>query len=90
MLATVGVESWEGRSSGWSCGAPPEPTAATLLGLPGQCLRRPPRGHGPGITWLDPARPGWASSALAGLLFASVTVEAELKSAGEKKVGIWD
>lgn len=64
VLATVGVESWEGASSGWSSRAPPERTAATLPGLPGQCLRRPPRGHGPRITWLDPERPGWASSTL--------------------------
>lgn len=35
VLATVGVESWEGASSGWSWGAPPEQTAATLPGLPG-------------------------------------------------------
>lgn len=70
--------------------------AAALLPRP-RCrdfpdsLRRPPRGHGPGITWLVPARPGWASPALSGLFylfFANVTVEAELKSAGEK-VGSW-
>ena len=71
---TVGVER---ASSGWSSRAPPEPTAATLPGLPGQRLRRPPRGHGPRITWLDPERPGWASSTLSGLRFASVAVEAE-------------
>jgi hypothetical protein len=74
VLATVGVER---ASSGWSSRAPPEPTAATLPGLPGQRLRRPPRGHGPRITWLDPERPGWASSTLSGLRFASVAVEAE-------------